>query len=298
MVLWVGPGLASAVGAVDWSTVPASQIAVFHPGQGSYEWMLTERDHSGGPKIREGKNCLECHQGEEAKIGKLIASGEKLEPTPGKVAVGSSVVAAQFAVEGDRFAARFTWPAEGEGRSRSDLAFLFDDGSVSATTLTGCWATCHADLIGMAHDGGQELTKYLTQSRTKVTRSGGGDRLQPAARLQELAGQGIFLEYWRAALATGAPPEPHDGYVLDARHENEAALIRAEGGQSNGVWEVVLSRPLVASGSHRKSLGPGKTYTFGLAVHDGDAEGRFHRVSFEHRFEIEGGNVRVYEPKP
>jgi hypothetical protein len=260
--------------------------------------MLTEKDHSGGPKIRQGKPCLDCHAGEEKKIGELIASGKKFEPTPAEVQAPWSPVTVQLAVDGDRLHLRLQWPAQGPGASRSAIALMFDDGGVSAATLTGCWATCHSDLPAMGDDAGRKLTKYLTQSRTKVTRTGGGELYQPEAKLAELAGHGTFLEYWQAALKPGAPAAGEDGYVLDKRHESEAPLVRAEGGLSNGVWTVVLDRPLVVSKPHRKDFVEGKTYTFGLAVHDGDAEGRFHRVSFEHQFEIEGGSVRLVEAKP
>jgi hypothetical protein len=115
----------------------------------------------------------------------------------------------------------------------------------------------------MGDDAGRKLTKYLTQSRTKVTRTGGGELYQPEARLEELAGHGTFLEYWHAALEAGAPAAAEDGYVLDKRHESAAPLVRAEGGLSNGVWTVVLSRPLVVSKPHRKDFVEGKTPPFG-----------------------------------
>jgi cytochrome c-type protein NapC len=296
LLLAVAP--APAASAVDWAAVPSAELLLFHTGTASYEGMLTEKDHSGGPKIRQGKACLDCHAGEEKKIGELIASGKKLEPTPAAVQAPWSAVAVQLAVDGDRLALRLQWPAKGPGASRSAIAFMFDDGSVNAATLTGCWATCHSDLPAMGDDAGRKLTKYLTQSRTKVTRTGGGELYQPESKLAELAGHGTFLEYWQAALKAGAPAAAEDGYVLDKRHESDAPLVRAEGGLSNGVWTVVLSRPLVVSKPHRKDLVEGKTYTFGLAVHDEGAEGRFHRVSFERQFELEGGRVRLLERKP
>jgi cytochrome c-type protein NapC len=292
--LVLGMALALPARAIDWASVPSHEILIFHTGQASYEWTLTERDHSGGPKIREGKDCLECHQGEEKKIGELIASGEKLEPTPDEVSTPWSPVEVQLAVDAERFALRLRWPAKA---SHSDIAFMFDDGSLNAFTLTGCWATCHADLIGMAHDEGDELTKYLTRSRTKVTREGGGTRYESAANLEKLVSEGTFLEYWRAKVG-GDGVEAREGWILEKRHESAASALAAQGGREGDMWSVVLSRPRKASGPHQKPLVAGKTYTFGIAVHDGDAEGRFHRVSFEHRFEIEGDEVRLVDGKP
>ncbi|MGQ0384395.1 MAG: hypothetical protein ACT4UP_06930 [Gammaproteobacteria bacterium] len=82
--LWIAALLAFPMGAsaVDWSKVPEKEIVLFQPGQASWEWALTERDHSGAPKFREGKNCKGCHEGEQEDIGAKIAKGGQLEPAP------------------------------------------------------------------------------------------------------------------------------------------------------------------------------------------------------------------------
>ena len=62
--------------------VHAADIVLFQPGQSSWEWLLVPASHDGGKRMREGKSCLYCHEGEAKVIGDLIVSGEKLEPNP------------------------------------------------------------------------------------------------------------------------------------------------------------------------------------------------------------------------
>jgi cytochrome c-type protein NapC len=285
-------------GALDWEKVPSKEVTIFHPGQGSYEWMLTESDHSAAPKIRQGKRCAECHTGEEAKIGATIASGKKLEPEPAKVGQPSSPVQVQFAHDGERLHARLRWPAQGAGSAKSSIALLLDDGQVNAARLTGCWATCHSDLPGMPHAlPAPELTKYLAQSRVKMGRTGGGADSQPEATLRELLGKGLFLEWWEAELGS-ASAKAEDGWVLDSRHESKPPLVSATGRLEGGFWTAELSRKLVVGTPGRKDFAPGKLYTFGIAVHDGDAEGRFHRVSLEHTLALDAGEADFVARRP
>src|SRR5688572_17760627 len=95
--------------AVDWSGVEAREAVVFAPGQGSWEWALTEKDHSGAPKFKEGKNCRSCHDGEQHDIGKRIAGGEKLEPEPGGPA--STTLKIRTAHDGERLHVQIAWKA-------------------------------------------------------------------------------------------------------------------------------------------------------------------------------------------
>jgi hypothetical protein len=67
---------------IDWSSVEATEVVLFYPGQSSMEWVLNGRDHGGARPLKAGDRCLDCHEGEESAIGDLIVSGEKLEPNP------------------------------------------------------------------------------------------------------------------------------------------------------------------------------------------------------------------------
>lgn len=285
--------------ALDWSGVSGKEVVLFYPGQASFEWALTQSDHSGAKKFRKGKNCSECHRGEEVKIGALIASGKKLEPTPIAGKRGSILATVRVAHDGENLYLRIEWPAapapagpKMDPKFEVKVTMMFDDGTVPAAKRAGCWSTCHDDAVGMASaPAGKELTKYLARSRTKVRRSGGGENYKTAAQLDELKSGGVFMEYWHAHLNKGAAPIAIDGYILDKRYRNRQPLVRAEAIFADGKWAVVLSRRLRVGQAGHKDIVPGKTYTIGLAIHDAHAAHRFHHVSFEYTLVLDQGNA-------
>ncbi len=288
------PAIADA--AVDWDKVPAADVAVFYPGQASWEWVMTEKDHSGAPKFREGKNCKSCHQGEQKDMGAKVVKGEKLEPMPPKGKAGSLVLKVQTAHDADRFYVRVRYSA-GSGNSGADakvaarVTVMLDDGSVKEAPRAGCWGSCHDDAQGMASGGDGSRSKYLGASRVKLARSGGGDNVKPAADLATLMAGGVFLEYLQARLNPGQPAVAASGYILDARHEDAGAVGAAEASFANGEWTVVLSRPLTTTAPGHKSIVAGKTYLLGFAVHDEHADHRHHFVSFENSLVLDAGTA-------
>jgi cytochrome c-type protein NapC len=295
---------AGAAGAVDWSAAPTRDVPVFHPGQASWEWALTEKDHSGAPKFRGGKNCRGCHDGEQADMGKRIASGEKLEPHPVAGSTGSNTLKVAAARDDARLYLRLRWkPAASEAAPMDPavaarVTVMFDDGQIKEATRAGCWASCHDDAMGMASaPAGAEITKYLGASRAKMGRSGGGAAAKPAADIDALLAQGTFLEYWQAQLNPGKPAVPVNGWVLDKRHQQQPATIGAEAEFANGEWTVVLSRALAPAGSGQKALAPGKTYTLGFALHDHHANHRFHLVSLEYTLVLDQGTADLVATK-
>jgi len=284
--------------AVDWSGVKAREVALFYPGQGSWEWALTEKDHSGAPKFRDGKNCATCHEGEQKDMGQRIVSGEKLEPQPIAGKPGSSTMEVRTANDGERLYFQLRWkpgPASGSKMDPDEAAHvtvMLGDGAVKEATRAGCWATCHDDAIGMASapaDG--KITKYLGVSRVKLARTGGGENYKPAADLEKLVQEGMFLEYWQAELNPGKPAEAVSGYVLDRRHKHTPAASSASATFADGWWTVELSRALAAAGPTQKALAAGKTYTVGFALHDDYTDHRYHYVSLEHTLTLDGGNA-------
>lgn len=284
---------APAAQALDWSTVPGKDVTVFHTGQASWEWLLTKADHGGAEKMREGKTCQDCHADEQAEMGQRIADGEVLEPTPQKADVPSLVVNVKAALDGDDLRVRFSWPATaGPGR----VALMIDDGGVKEFARGGCFGTCHADLTGMPHAGGAERSKYLVQSRTKIRRTGGGDALKAPAELATLLQAGTFVELWEAELPAG---KAEDGWVLEKRHERATPITRATAEKQGDRWVAEIARPLSASGKGVKKLAPGGgPYPFGIALHLGDDEGRFHLVSLEQTLAIDGGEADLVARKP
>lgn len=287
--------------AVDWSGVPAKEVVLFYPGQASWEWSLTQSDHSGNEKFREGKKCRECHRGEETNIGDLIVSGKKVEPDPIPGKAGSVALSVQAAHDGERLYLRLQWPAteplsipKMDPDFEAKVTVMIDDGSVVEAVRAGCWGSCHDDAVGMASaPEGKKITKYLAASRTKITRQGGGENYKPAGELEKLIDQGIFLEYWQARLNRGAGATAVSGYILDKRHKNEPPVIDAEGGLEGGKWTVVLSRKLTLGQGPHKTIAAGKTYTVGFAIHDSYLEHRFHDVSLGYTLMLGEGEADI-----
>lgn len=294
----IGVLAGAPVHAIDWNAVPEQEVTLLYPGQGSWEWALTQDDHSGAKKFREGKNCFACHKGEEKDMGAKIVTGKKLEPAPIPGKPASLALKVKTAHDGERLYFHFQWPAAKAGGKQMDpkyaarVTVMLDDGGVKEAARAGCWGSCHDDAIGMASaPAGKDITKYLIASRTKVTRQGGGENFKSANELQQLLKQGVFLEYWQARVNPGQPAQAADGYVLDKRHENKAPLATAQAQLDGGTWTVVVSRKLKVGGEARKDIVPGKTYSIGFALHDDHANHRFHHVSFERTLALDPGKA-------
>ena len=68
--------------ALDWSKATARDIALFLPGQTSWEQTLTAASHKGAAKIRSGQSCNECHAEEEADMGTSQAAAVSYRSRP------------------------------------------------------------------------------------------------------------------------------------------------------------------------------------------------------------------------
>jgi hypothetical protein len=297
--------LPSSVGAIDWEGIEGTDVVLFYPGQASWEWVLTKSDHSGGPDIRKGDHCMDCHEEEESIIGDLIVSGKKLEPTPVAGKRGSFELTVKTAHDGARLHVWLQWPDGGEGsgpkmdpKHQSKVTMMLGDDALKEAPRAGCWGSCHDDAIDMpSAPAGVEITKYLTGSRTKVTRQGGGENYKSAGDLEKLMADGAFLEFWQADLNPGAPAEAASGHILDRRHTDAQAAVAAEAELKDGTWTVVLSRDLKAGGPGRKNIEAGTTYVVGFAVHDAFAAHRFHHVSLEHTLSLDSGDADLVAKK-
>lgn len=286
-----------SVSAVDWSSVSGKTVMLFSPGQAGWEWVLTESNHSAAKSVKKGTNCKECHNGEQAKIGKLIGSGEKLEPDPVSGNLGYIPVEVKSTYDNERLYVQLKWK-ETEQNSRQDpdyqakVALMMSDGTVKASKIAGCWSACHMDLDSMPEAlDGTELEKYLFASRSKITRSGGGDNLKPDSEISALLDAGNFLELWRAKLNPDKPAVAAHGYVLESMHENETPVFNAASIFSNGQWKVELSRELKSSGKGFLKLVPGNIYQIGLSIHDSHTDKRHHHVSFGYTLALDSGQA-------
>lgn len=284
--------------AVSWDSVPAKDIVLFYPGQAAWEFVLVPSDHDGAKKFRGGQQCSDCHLEEESDMGDILVSGEKLEPDPISGMVGSVPIKVKAAVEGDNLVLQFNWTDPGgsntEGNHKILVTAIVDDGNVKEAGVAGCWGTCHNDLKGMPND--EDLTKYLSASRTKLARTGGSENYKPDAALKELMDKGVYLEYWQARIAADGSATGVDGHILDKRHVSDAPIVSAEASQDGDNWTVTITRPL-AGGDGRKTLEDGGVYNVGFAIHDDFHEGRRHRVSLEHTLAIGSGDADIVAVK-
>jgi hypothetical protein len=284
--------------AVDWNAAKETELTLFYPGQASWEWALTQADHSGAAKFREGKNCRGCHDGEQADIGAaIIAGGHALEPAPMAGRPGSTKLFVRTARDSERLYFQLRWKAAAPSGTKlskdaAHVTVMLDDGGIRESARAGCWASCHDDAKGMASAApDSDLTKYLGGSRAKMTRQGGGTAIKPAAEIDALLAQNGFLEYWQARLNPGQPATAVSGYILDRRHEHATPANSAEAAFADGEWRVTLSRPLAASGPGQKAIAPGKKYSVGFALHDDYSDHRFHFVSLEYTLQLDSGDA-------
>lgn len=289
--------------AIDWSKVEGKTVSVFYPGQSSWEWALTTSDHDGAKDIRKGKTCWDCHEGEEQEIGSKIVSGKELEPHPPAGMRPAFDVIVKAANDGEKLYIQLTWPEAGgnvaekeDPQHEAKATILLGDKKLVAFDRGGCWSACHDDLEGMPSDAGNELTKYLTDSRSKVTRQGGGENYKSADALSSLLEEGKFIEYWQALLNKGSA-SPADGYILDKMHENQTPAVSVEAENLDGNWVVVLSRSLNTPGTGRRQLASGAVVPIGIAIHDAYADGRHHHVSFERTLGIDSGKADIVAAK-
>ncbi|MSO72609.1 MAG: cytochrome c-552 precursor [Rhodospirillaceae bacterium] len=277
--------------ALDWTKVPGKDITLFYPAQMSWEMLLTQSEHGGAEKFRDGKNCRGCHEGEEESSGNLLVADKSVEATPIAGKPGSIKLNVKAAHDGERIYIQlaFTPGAQPDAGMDKDfatkVAVMLDDGGVAEAGRAGCWAACHDNATRMPSAAGKETTKYLARSRVSLTRKG-GEEIKPAAEIDAMRTAGGFLEYWQARLVAGAPPKVVDGTVLEKRSDREVSAVIAESAESNGLWTVTFSRKLDA-GPGYKPMTSGKTYTVGFSVHAGHAAHRFHYVSLERTLTID-----------
>lgn len=288
--------------AVDWSKVPSREVVMLYPGQTSWEWNLTMADHSAADKFKAGKNCIECHRGEEKTQGLLMASGKKAEPNPIPSFPGHVAATIRMAYDDANFYVRldFAEPASPNAKMDADtatkVAMIFNDAAVPEGVRAGCWASCHEDNASMPAANGADRTKYLMKTRAKMSRLGGGDTLKPAEDLAKLTDAGYVQEWWQTRLNPGAKAQANGGIIFDRRQELKTAAIATEASFANGTWSVVMSRPLAAPAPWRP-LVAGKPYTVGFSVHVGHSAKRFHHASYEYTFALGQGPADIIAVK-
>lgn len=306
-----GSGGGNAAPGIDWNSVATTDLTLFYPGQASFEWVQNGKTHGGArPLTKGGDACTTCHEKEVEAIGTKIVAGGEIEPTPIPGKRGTIDASIQAAHDDENLYVRIQWPDAGHnpapfvdgGKMDPDnqikVAMMITGTGIEMGETTGCWSSCHADNTYMPFDPGAEaiaanadvaaqleaketITKYLTESRTKVEvkgrrgkAQGGWDKLKTPEEIDQLLADGTFLDLLRVY----ADGTASNGYLLDRRVANDGE-ISAEANLSGGVWTVVFARPLASGAPGDVPLEPGKTYTVGFALHDDFAAARFHHVT-------------------
>ena len=307
----------AAGGAIKWDAIEAKTLGFFYPGQASYEWVITGKDHGGArPFVRGGDRCVTCHDKEVRDMGAKIVSGSKAEATPIPGKRGHVDVKVQAAHDAEKVYFRFQWSkaahapvpfAEGgklDPQNEAKLSIMVSGANVEHGATAGCWTTCHhdartmpdapkpealkafpqADLIDLK-DG---VTKYLAQSRTaseaKDSPRGGWDKLKSKDEIAALPAAGTAMELmrWRSA------GEPEHGLVVADRKMSGLQPIAASGALEGDQYTVVIARPLKAAAPGEVSFEPGKKYVISFALHDDFSNARFHHVSLAYEFSLDG----------
>lgn len=284
--------------AVDWAGVGGREVLMFQPGQSAWEWLVVPARHDGARRMREGRDCLYCHEGEERVIAAAIGSGQRLEPDPMPGMPHIVELDVRIARVADTLHLRLSWPATvaeqraGPAAVPTRVTVMFGSDAIPATAIAGCWISCHTDLPAMADaQPGTKLTKYLPNSRVRMTATGGGDT-RGAAELAAEREQGRILDYLQVELDGGKVLRAFDGYILDARREYDETGVGAQARIEGGRWTVEISRPLAPAGG-RIALTPGRRYTLGFALHENHADGRHHYVSFPLSMVLDGGEAEI-----
>ena len=315
---------------IDWSAVPGTDLTLFYPGQASFEWVQNGKQHGGArPLTKGGDKCTTCHAAELEAIGtKIVAGGGgkegDVEPTPIPGKRGTIAATVQAAHDGETLYVRMQWPdaphapvpfvdgGKMDPENQIKVAMMITGTGIEMGDQAGCWASCHADntympfqpdaeaIAGNADVAGRleattTITKYLTESRTKVEvkgrrgkPQGGWDKLKAAEEIEQYLADGTFLDLMRVY----ADGSASNGYLLDRRVENDGE-IAAEANLSAGMWTVVFSRPLNTGSVGDVPLEAGKTYTVGFAIHDDFAAARFHHVTLDTTFALDDANAII-----
>ncbi|SHJ74410.1 Tetraheme cytochrome c subunit of nitrate or TMAO reductase [Shimia gijangensis] len=314
---------------VDWSAVSGADLTLFYPGQASFEWVQNGKTHGGArPLTKGGDACTTCHAAELDTIGTKIVKGgggkaDELEPTPIPGKRGLIGATVQAAHDGENLYVRMQWPdaphapapfvdgGKMDPENQIKVAMMITGTGIEMGEQVGCWATCHADNTYMPFDPGADaiaanadvagqlkatgtITKYLTESRTKVEvkgrrgkAQGGWDQLKSADEIEQYLADGTFMDLMRVY----ADGSGENGYLLENRMTNEGEFA-SEASLSGGMWTVVFSRPL-AGAPGDVPLEAGKTYTVGFAIHDDFADARFHHVTLNTTMALDSADAQI-----
>lgn len=254
--------------------VASGRITLFYPGMTDTSWLL--HDHPGAQPLRQGANCRQCHRGDEAQMGEILADGS--------VSPASREVDVAVAQAGDTLQVTISWEGPADD---AQLSLMWGDRSVDAFARGGCFAACHSDMPGMRADRGQVSQKYLAISRLQQQQVGRPAIVADQDTLDALATAGKLAEIWRVDLADG---ELRVAPLLADTPWQASDLIHVNKRHDQGRWTVVLSRQLYDTGGSLVFL-PSVRYSFGIALHGTGQSGARHWVSLPRTLSFGGDDT-------
>jgi len=178
VALLAGSARAADPAKIEWSKIAAVDIALFYPGQTTYEW-LRSKSHGGSGKVTRGGACVSCHDEPDAEqeLGNKLVKGGPLEPMPVAGKNGQIELKVQAAFDDKNAYMRFQWKTQQafpgtehqylrfdgkhwnvygfpkldkvvqEGKQpavyEDRMSIIIDDGKVAGFAEQGCWLTCH-----------------------------------------------------------------------------------------------------------------------------------------------------------
>ncbi len=304
---------ANSIGSmIDWSGASAMVSTLFFPGQTSMEWSLRGKDHGGSRPFKAGDRCFDCHADEASDIGEKIVTATKagVEPTPIPGKRGSIPVTINAAHDGTNLFLRFSWP-EGkhapvpfidggkmDPKNAIKLALMISTDDVEYADRAGCWGSCHADANNMpfAPDG-QNVTKYLKESRSKIEirgrggkALGGWDRRNPDEEIQAAFDAGLFIDLIRYKAGEKVV---EDGYILADRVMDGGQGAEVNAQLQDGQWVVEISRKLSSDQKGDVSMALDQIYNIGFAIHDDFSSSRYHHVSVGYKLGFDNAEVDI-----
>ncbi|WP_198264338.1 NapC/NirT family cytochrome c [sulfur-oxidizing endosymbiont of Gigantopelta aegis] len=309
---------------IDWSDVPDRQITIFYPGQASMEWIFKGSEHGGKRPFQGGETCVSCHDAETADMGQKIVTGEKLEPTPIPGKRGSIAVKVQAAHDDDYLYMRYEWqdtehapvPFVDGGKMDPDnqvkLALMITTDDTLYADRAGCWGTCHHDNRDMPNapeqaaidaygqkdqvDMSNGITKYITESRTKVEIKGrrgkilgGWDKLKTPEEVKLELSEGRFMDLYRYQIGTD---KSENGLILAERKLSEGG-VEFKANKQGDTWVVEMKRKLQSGVADDIPLDTSKVYNLGFAIHDDYTIGRFHHVSLGYKLGFDNSEAEI-----
>ncbi|MBL1143076.1 MAG: cytochrome C552 [Proteobacteria bacterium] len=320
------PASSSDSSGVDWEKAPERLINIFYPGQASMEWILG-KNHSGKRAFKSGDRCFECHDEETVDIGELVASGEHEYLAETETLIpekrGSIPVSVRATHDGENLYVRFQFPETGhtpapfadggkmDAENQIKLAIMLATDDVTYADRAGCWGTCHIDAKGMPEAPSAEetaasglalnfekgVTKYLTESRTKIEikgrggkKRGGWDKLKEEADIKTELEAGHFMDLIRYQAGTG---KSEDGYILEQRHMEGGQGSEFTSSLADGTWTILMKRKLASEKAGDISLATDQVYNLGFAIHDDYTNGRYHHVSLGYKLGFDNDEAEI-----